>query len=107
MPHKDFRVEFYKSGGPGGQHKNKRHMAVRITHLSTGLVAVAQEYRSQAVNKKMAMERLQAKLEKRNRPVVPRVPTKPSRAAKERKLTWKKKHATKKQSRRERISYDE
>lgn len=29
----------FKSSGPGGQHRNKRETAVRLKHLSTGIVA--------------------------------------------------------------------
>ena len=104
---KDCRIEFYKSGGPGGQHKNKRFMAVRITHLPTGLVAVSQEFRSQAVNKEVAYERLKGKLEKLNKPKVPRVATKSTRSSRERTLAWKKKRGEKKKSRLKRFNMEE
>ena len=57
-----FRVESMRSSGPGGQHTNKTQSAVRITHVLTGLSAVAQEERSQHRNRKLALARLLAKL---------------------------------------------
>lgn len=103
---KDLKVEFFKSGGPGGQHKNKRNMAVRITHLPSGLTAVSQEYRSQGLNKEVALQRLREKLKEKYRRRTPRIPTRESRAVKERILQWKKKRAVKKKLRQEKISTD-
>ncbi len=100
---KGLKFDYYKSGGPGGQHKNKRFMAVRVTHLSTGLVALCQEYRSQARNKEVALERLEVKLKERSRPKKARHATKKSLAAKVRQLEWKKRHGAKKKIRSERF----
>ncbi len=99
----DLKIEFYKSGGPGGQHKNKRFMAVRITHIPTGLTAVGQERRSQALNKELAWSRLNAKLKERCRPRRTRVATKIPRSVKENILQWKKKRGLKKKMRREKM----
>lgn len=57
-PDRQFKIETMRSSGPGGQHVNKTESAVRITHVSTGLSATAQEERSQHMNKKLAMTRL-------------------------------------------------
>ncbi len=56
----DLRVEAFRSSGPGGQHANKTSSAVRVTHTPTGLVAVAQEERSQHRNRALALARLDA-----------------------------------------------
>ena len=55
--HKDIRIETMRSSGNGGQNVNKVESAVRITHIPTGLTAVAREERSQAANKKLALAR--------------------------------------------------
>lgn len=51
-----------RSGGPGGQHRNKVETAVTITHSSTGLSAFSTTYRSQIQNKKSALRRLRLRL---------------------------------------------
>jgi hypothetical protein len=55
---KDFELEFFRSGGKGGQHQNKVSTGVRIRHLASGAVAECRETRSQHQNKKIAFERL-------------------------------------------------
>lgn len=55
---KEFKIETMRASGPGGQHVNKTETAVRITHVPTGATAVAQEERSQYLNRKLAMSRL-------------------------------------------------
>jgi peptide chain release factor len=57
-----YKIETMRSSGPGGQHVNKTESAVRITHVETGLSATAREERSQHMNRKLAMSRLQALL---------------------------------------------
>jgi len=59
---KDFKLEKMRSSGPGGQHVNKTESAIRITHLPTGLNAIAQEERSQHLNRKLAFARLVEKI---------------------------------------------
>lgn len=58
----EVREEFLKTSGPGGQNKNKRETAVRLTHIPTGLQVVADGERSQGQNRQVAWERLEAKL---------------------------------------------
>jgi len=58
----DLKVETFRSSGPGGQHMQKTSSAVRLTHVSTGLVATCQSERSQFRNKEIAMTILQSRL---------------------------------------------
>lgn len=51
-------VDCYRSSGPGGQKKNKTSSAVRLRHGPTGLSVIAEEDRSQHVNKARALRRL-------------------------------------------------
>lgn len=97
---KDIRIEYFKSSGPGGQHKNKRFTAVKITHLPTGIKAVATEQRSQSQNKQIALQRLQEKILRLTRKPKKRIPTKIPHAVKERILEFKKKRSRIKQLRR-------
>jgi len=104
---KDLRVDYYKSGGPGGQHKNKRFMAVRVTHLPTGTIAVGQKERSQEANKKLAFERLSEKLSRRSIKRKRRIPTRAPKAAREIVLAGKRVRSLKKLMRRKKINIEE
>src|SRR5574341_1114071 len=85
----EVEITAFKSSGPGGQHKNKTESAVRIKHLPTGIIVVATESRSQIKNRELAWQRLIEKLAKRRQKKKPRLPTRPSRAAKEKRLEKK------------------
>lgn len=63
-------VDRYRASGPGGQHRNKTESAVRLRHLATGVSAIAEESRSQAENKAIALRRLRAQLALRHREAV-------------------------------------
>ena len=93
-------VEPYKSSGPGGQKKNKTESSVRVRHLPTGITRIATESRSQTRNRERALERVWAELERRGRRKKPRVATKPTAAARERRLEVKRRAAQTKQERR-------
>ncbi len=69
----DCEETFTRTGGPGGQKRNKTSNAVRITHRPTGISAAADTSRSQAVNRRLALERLAVKLavQQRKPPVAP------------------------------------
>ena len=113
-----FEFRASRSSGPGGQHANvtaSRIEAVFDVEASEALgdsqrallqrrlghrvTAVAQDARSQARNRELALERLREKLAEGLRRPKPRRPTRPSRAARERRLEQKR-HTSERKSRR-------
>ena len=54
----DFEENFARSSGPGGQNVNKVSSAVTLRHVPTNVSVTVQDSRSQAVNRKLARERL-------------------------------------------------
>jgi protein subunit release factor B len=54
----DLKETFARSSGPGGQNVNKVSTAVTLRHRPSGISVTVQDSRSQAVNRKLARERL-------------------------------------------------
>jgi ribosome-associated protein len=126
IPAAELSWRFSRSGGPGGQGVNttdsrvelsfdvarspslpewlRRRALERLAGRTTdGVITVAaSEERSQLRNRALARERLAQLLREAVAPPPPtRRPTRPSRAAQERRLTAKKRRATIKRFRRE------
>lgn len=55
-------VDTYRASGPGGQKRNKTSSAVRLRHTPSGIMAIAEESRSQHENKARALRRLRREL---------------------------------------------
>lgn len=107
---------FSRSGGPGGQHVNVTASRVElrcdtvaaalparvVDRLGAEVRVVVDTHRSQARNRAEALERLAARLDEASRPPPPRRrPTRPSRAAVERRLEAKRRTAERKARRRD------
>lgn len=56
----NFEVQTFCSGGKGGSHQNATQSGVRITHRASGAVGECREERHQALNKRIAFERMAA-----------------------------------------------
>jgi ribosome-associated protein len=119
IPLEEIQFRASRSSGPGGQHANvtaSRIEAVFEVEASDSLseeqrdllrrrfgdrvTSVAQDARSQARNRELALERLRDKLEAGLRRPKPRRPTRPSRAARERRLQEKRRTSQRKRERR-------
>lgn len=97
---RDCEITPFKSSGPGGQKKNKTESSVRVKHLPTGLTRIATESRSQHRNRARALERVWLELRRRAHRAKPRVATRPSAAANERRIAAKRRASDKKRARR-------
>jgi ribosome-associated protein len=119
IPLSEIELRASRSSGPGGQHANvtaSRVEAVFDVGASTALsesdrrlvterlgdrvTAVAQDARSQARNRELALERLAGKLAAALVRPKRRRPTRPSRAAEERRLDQKRRTSQRKAQRR-------
>jgi ribosome-associated protein len=119
IPLREVTVRASRSGGPGGQHANvtasrieavfdvaassaltdeqKRRIASR---LGPRVVAVAQDTRSQAQNRELALERLARRLTGALAVQRPRRASKPTRSSVKRRLDTKRRHSERKRGRR-------
>ncbi len=58
----DIKIDFFRSGGSGGQNVNKVSTAVRLTHVPTNTVVECQEERTQGKNREKAMQMLESRI---------------------------------------------
>jgi ribosome-associated protein len=119
IPVSEIELRFSRSSGPGGQHAQKTETRVEAAfdvEASTALTpaqkdrvirragavirAVAQDERSQARNRELALERLVAALREALKVERRRRPTKPTPASRERRLEQKRRRSDVKQLRR-------
>jgi ribosome-associated protein len=119
IPLDEIDLRASRSSGPGGQHANvtasrieavfdveasaalsEDQRSLLLRKLGPRVTAVAQDARSQARNRELALERLREKLAAGLRRPKPRRPTKPSRAARERRLEQKRRTSQRKRERR-------
>ena len=119
IPLDEIELRYETSGGPGGQHANRARTRVELSfdaEASTSLTPAqrdriieklgrvvtvgAADSRSQTRNRELALERLGKKLADALHVAPPRRPTRPSKAAKQRRLDAKRQTAERKQGRR-------
>jgi ribosome-associated protein len=112
LPPDEIELRVSRSSGPGGQHANTSETRVEavfdvdgstaltdnqkrrvVSKAGPTLRAVAQDERSQLRNRELAVERLVEKLRLALHIDRKRVPTKPSKAAKERRLEAKRRRS--------------
>ncbi len=119
IPLDEIALRASRSSGPGGQHANVTASRIEasfdvsasralsdeqkqrlIARLGTRVTAVAQDARSQARNRELALERLQHRLTNGLAVKRPRTATKPTRSAVKRRLETKRRQSTRKRERR-------
>ncbi|MEU7850757.1 peptide chain release factor H [Micromonospora parva] len=59
----DVDIVACRTGGPGGQHRNKASTAVRATHRPSGIVVVVDEERQFSLNRRIAVDLLRQRVE--------------------------------------------
>ena len=119
IPLAEVDVRAMRSSGPGGQHANVTASRIEASfdvaasaalresekqricaRLGPRVRAIAQDTRSQARNRELALERLRSRLEDALRPRKRRRATRPSRGAKQRRLEQKRRQGERKRARR-------
>lgn len=93
-------AEAFHASGPGGQGVNTTDSAVRMRHMPTGIVVTSREQRSQLQNRATCLRKIRQQLELRARRPKVRKATKPSKAARQRRLDAKKRRSDVKAQRR-------
>ncbi|BCY13489.1 peptide chain release factor H [Actinoplanes sp. L3-i22] len=58
----DVDVVAVRTGGPGGQHRNKASTAVRATHRPTGMEVVVDTERQLSLNRRLALDLIRRRL---------------------------------------------
>ncbi|MGH2842573.1 MAG: alternative ribosome rescue aminoacyl-tRNA hydrolase ArfB [Solirubrobacteraceae bacterium] len=120
IPHSEITVRASRSSGPGGQHANVTASRIEasfdveasttlsdaqkrrvIARLGPRVVAIAQDERSQARNRELALERLAQRLEAALRVARPRTATRPTAASQARRLEAKRSQSELKRQRRD------
>jgi ribosome-associated protein len=124
IPLEEIQLRASRSSGPGGQHANVTASRIEAVFdveasevltdqqrellrrkLGDRVTAVAQDARSQARNRELALERLRQRIAAGLRQPKPRRPTKPGRAARERRLDQKRRTSERKAQRRRPSDY--
>jgi ribosome-associated protein len=119
IPISEIELRASRSSGPGGQHANVTASRIEAVFDAAGspslseeqrrricsrigprVTAVAQDTRSQARNRELALERLRGRLAAALTVQRPRRATKPTRSSRERRLGSKRKRADVKRNRR-------
>jgi ribosome-associated protein len=119
IPLDEVSIRASRSSGPGGQHANVTASRVEATfdvaasrtlddaqkrrviaRCGPVVRAIAQDARSQARNRTLALERLAARIARALEVPRPRRPTKPTKASRQRRLDAKRRDATRKRNRR-------
>ena len=118
LPLREVMIRTSRSSGPGGQHANvtasrveavldvatsslsPEHQRRIIARCGPRVTATAQDARSQARNRELALERLQRRLKAALQTRRPRVATRPTQASVRRRLEAKRRQAERKQRRR-------
>ncbi|MDI9590724.1 MAG: peptide chain release factor-like protein [Acidobacteriota bacterium] len=93
-------AEAFHASGPGGQGVNTADSAVRMRHVPTGIVVTSRERRSQLQNRMACLRKIKHQLKLRSRRPRVRKATKPSKAARQRRLDAKHRRSAVKAARR-------